>query len=136
MSVYWKLSDEEAEELSGLLYRHYTEQHRKRGGKESAELAMKYWARLAYCVDAWKRNAEPGRLHDCPITLNLDDEQYNRLCALQAAMSSKSPEAALEMAIGVGSKRLIDDRLRYMEWAYREDLEEEKGGEANGAELQ
>ena len=127
MSVYWKLTDEEAEELSGLLYRHYAEQHRKRGGKEGAELAMKYWAKLICRVDERKRNAEPGRLHDCPITLNLDDEQYSRLCALQAATQSKSPEAALEMAIGVGSKRLIDDRLRYLELAYRENAEPEKG---------
>ena len=127
MSVYWKLSDEEAEELSGLLYRHYAEQHRKRGGKASAELAMKYWAKLTCRVDERKRNAEPGRVHDCPITLNLNDEQYRRLCALQGPMSCKEPEDVLNTAVTLGSASLIENRLRRMEWAFRDDLEAEKG---------
>lgn len=119
MNVYWKLTEEEAEELSGILYQHYTTA--KRSKKAVAEATLKFWVSLTACADGWKRNAQPGRLHDCPVTLNVDDEQYKRLCALQAAMSSSSPEAALEMAIGIGSKRLIDDRLRFMESAYRED---------------
>lgn len=130
MSVYWKLSDEEAEELSGLLFRHYAEQRRKRGGKESAELAMKYWSRLTCRVDERKRSAEPGGLHECPVTFLLDDGEYGRLCALQGPMSCREPEDVLGFALTVGSASLIKNRLRRVEWAYLGDGEEEAEEEA------
>lgn len=122
MSVYWKLTDEEAEELSAFFLELYKREFKRRGGRQNEEKALSYYASLEMRVRAQKRSAEPGHLHDCPVTVSLDDEQYSRLCALQAVMGCKSPEAVLEMAIGVGSKRLIDDRLRRMELTYSEEL--------------